>query len=546
MKALMINGAHEITGSGSGSPAPNTSQGWGQVRLINSLYFEGDSRRLLLVDEKTGLQTGAVATQPVVANAGQPLIITLTWHDFPALVNAMPHSVNQLRLEVEAPNGDVWTQKLPATGGLTSPNPSQSTTTSNYDDTNNVHQIRFATPQSGTYQVRVRGIQVAQGGTQPYALVATGDITNVGDPDFFLQSTPLSVGICSGDAASFNLGVLSVQDFNDPVTLALNGLPAPATSGFSVNPVVPASPATNSVMSINGSAGLTAGSYPLQLQGSSSGPGFPAVSKNLSLTLNVTAVAPQSGTLTAPADGAINQPLRPAFSWAAFPGASQYRLQIATDAGFSNLVLNEVVSGTSHTPAVNLASNSVHHWRVAGVNDCGEGVFSAAHSFTTSNLICRSPALSIPDNNPSGITDTMTVTDSGTLASLRLSLNVTHTYIGDLRLTLSKGGTTVQVVNRPRDGAGNCSGDDMVLTLDDGAATAVQPACVSGTGQAYTVGASYRPANPLTAFAGASLAGDWSLQVVDSANLDTGSLVEWCLRPEMEVTGGDLFADGFE
>ena len=40
-----------------------------------------------------------------------------------------------------------------------------------------VHQLRFAAPAAGTWQLRVRGINVPMGAPgQPYALVATGDI----------------------------------------------------------------------------------------------------------------------------------------------------------------------------------------------------------------------------------------------------------------------------------------------------------------------------------------------------------------------------------
>src|SRR5690606_10335266 len=174
---------------------------------------------------------------------------TLVWHDYPALVNANPHWVNQLRLEVVAPNGDVWTQELPAGGGLGNPNPYQDISTANYDDVNNVHRIFFNTPTPGTYQVRVRGIQVAQGGSQPYALAAVGNLSVSADPDFLLSSSPSQVSICAGDPAGYTVGVLSVGGFDDPVTLSVAGLPGGASGSFSPNPVTPALPAASSTLS---------------------------------------------------------------------------------------------------------------------------------------------------------------------------------------------------------------------------------------------------------------------------------------------------------
>lgn len=135
IKAIMITGARSITGTGTTGGAPSQSQGWGRIHLDDALYFAGDSNNLWLHDGTAGLQTGGTDSHTLAVSAGQPLVVTLTWHDAPALVNANPHTVNLLRLEVQAPNGDVWTQKLPATGGSATPTrcrtpPPATTTTS--------------------------------------------------------------------------------------------------------------------------------------------------------------------------------------------------------------------------------------------------------------------------------------------------------------------------------------------------------------------------------------------------------------------------------
>lgn len=174
LKALMINGARDMGGTGATAVAPNQVEGWGRIHLDDVLYFDGDTRRLWLIDEASGVETGEADSYTLAVDDTQPLKITLVWSDRPGALNANPSIVNRLRLEVEAPGGAVWTQKLPAAGV---PNPTQSTTTDGYDDRNVVHQIRFAAPVAGDYTVRVRGIDVALGKPgQPYALVATGDI----------------------------------------------------------------------------------------------------------------------------------------------------------------------------------------------------------------------------------------------------------------------------------------------------------------------------------------------------------------------------------
>ncbi len=172
VKALLINGAHSMSGTGAGGGAPNQDQGWGRVNLENVLYFEGDDRQLWLIDETTGLETGQTHSYELMVNAGEPLDITLVWTDFPATIGAAVALVNELRLEVEDPSGDVWTQKLPASGA---PNPFTDTSTEGFDDRNNVHQVRLEAPEGGTYQIRVVALNVAMGGSQHYALAANGD-----------------------------------------------------------------------------------------------------------------------------------------------------------------------------------------------------------------------------------------------------------------------------------------------------------------------------------------------------------------------------------
>lgn len=171
IKAMLVNGRDSISGASSGGPAPNQNQGWGRVNLSNVLHFEGQQRRLWLADQADGLVTDEVYTQILDVEAGEPLLITLSWTDFPAAIGASVALVNRLRLEVVDPDGQVWTQKLPASG---TPNPFFDTSDTGHDNRNNIHQIRFDTPLAGEYEIRVRAIQVAMGDRQPFALVANG------------------------------------------------------------------------------------------------------------------------------------------------------------------------------------------------------------------------------------------------------------------------------------------------------------------------------------------------------------------------------------
>ncbi len=165
---------------------------------------------------------------------------------------------------------------------------------------------------------------------------------------------------------------------------------------------------------------------------------------------------------------------------------------------------------------------------------------------------CRSPNLAIPDNSPDGIGDALILTDSFLVHDLDLWARVDHTWVGDLKLQLTyfglEGATSV-LLDRPgfpAVGTG-CGDDNLRLKLDDAASTPVESGCsntqVAGA-PAYAVSTA-RPGDPpgnlLASFAGLPMGADWTLQVMDLAAQDTGTLVEWCLLPN-----GDLFSDGFE
>ncbi|HLF91412.1 MAG TPA: SMP-30/gluconolactonase/LRE family protein, partial [Anaerolineales bacterium] len=150
---------------------------------------------------------------------------------------------------------------------------------------------------------------------------------------------------------------------------------------------------------------------------------------------------------------------------------------------------------------------------------------------------CSTPNLSIPDDTPAGVTDTLVVGDSGTLADLNVSLDVTHTWVGNLRVTLTHQdtGTIVAIVARPGvpATATGCSGDNISATLDDEAATRVENECGAGV---PTIQGSFIPNNPLSAVDGEDLSGTWVLKVSDHAVLDTGTLDTWCLLPTLAAT----------
>jgi subtilisin-like proprotein convertase family protein len=116
---------------------------------------------------------------------------------------------------------------------------------------------------------------------------------------------------------------------------------------------------------------------------------------------------------------------------------------------------------------------------------------------------------------------------AGTVTDVNISIQATHTWVGDLTWTLTKGATSRVMINRVTNGGGGCSGDNIMVTLDDEGVGAVQAQCnmnppaISGT---------HTPNLALTAFDGANaMAGTWTLQPNDLAAGDAGTFQQWCV-----------------
>lgn len=115
-----------------------------------------------------------------------------------------------------------------------------------------------------------------------------------------------------------------------------------------------------------------------------------------------------------------------------------------------------------------------------------------------------SPALAIPDNNAAGVRNTIHIDEAGSVASIKVTVDISHTFIGDLRLTLiAPSGRQVTLHDRNGGSAGN------IRRSYDAAST-------SG----------------LLALTGEPIQGDWVLWGQDLAAVDSGTLNRW----ELDIT----------
>jgi subtilisin-like proprotein convertase family protein len=121
--------------------------------------------------------------------------------------------------------------------------------------------------------------------------------------------------------------------------------------------------------------------------------------------------------------------------------------------------------------------------------------------------LAEMPGVTIPDNNPNGIERMLTAAGNGRIRDISVEIDITHTYIGDLKVTLtSPGGTAVVLHNRS-----GGSADNIIKTYT--------PATTPG----------------LAALRGQPLQGAWRLRVIDLAAKDIGKLNRWAVQIEQDA-----------
>ncbi len=175
LKATLIDGAVPL---GANAPGPDFDAGYGRILLDSTLAFSGSSIQLRVDDHRDGIVTGGVVTHAYDVAAGEPLRATLVWTDYPASLNAATARVNELKLEVIDPAGNLWFQTLSPASGLPVPtdNPADPHDTANVEE-----RLVFSSPAPGRWVVRVRGADVPMG-PQPFALVVRGALADCPAP----------------------------------------------------------------------------------------------------------------------------------------------------------------------------------------------------------------------------------------------------------------------------------------------------------------------------------------------------------------------------
>ncbi len=163
----------------------------------------------------------------------------------------------------------------------------------------------------------------------------------------------------------------------------------------------------------------------------------------------------------------------------------------------------------------------------------------------------------IPDADVvDGALSTLRVSQDIALDALAVDVAIEHPWVGDVRIVLtSPAGTSVTLLDRPGfpQRSFGCANRDLALRFADGADDS-ESVCADGNGTIWPVTLA-APVEALSAFAGESSLGDWTLRVTDATRGYSGRIVDWSLQPTPAFAtqcqpcldpDGRLFRDGFD
>ncbi len=160
------------------NPVPNMDEGWGRVDLPNLI---GSTKNYEFVDQSVLLTTSQQFEQRIlIGSASEPLKITLTYTDVPGSPITVPALVNDLDLEVLAPDGHIYHgNQFNAGESIADVIP--------FDTINNVEAVHLVAPVAGEYIVRIRARNIVMDARrdtgaidQDFALVVSGSFAAPG------------------------------------------------------------------------------------------------------------------------------------------------------------------------------------------------------------------------------------------------------------------------------------------------------------------------------------------------------------------------------
>lgn len=399
--------------------------------------------------------------------------------------------------------------------------------------------LATAVPNAGAYPVTVPNVETTRGRFVVRASegilydVSRGDISVVPttEPTFTVSASATALGACAGVVdEAIDLVVEPRLGFDAAVAFEAVGLPFGLSAEFSPDPAGGAGGGTLRLTSDG--AVLAAGRYPLEIVAAGGG-----VERRLNVVLDVSAAPTAAVTEASGVDGGSFTGASVSLAFSESAGATGYRLQVARDGDFDDALFDErgpyldPVAGRNRRLIDGLPPG-VYFYRAAYVNACGEGPWGAFGSFKVFALrtetFASGRSVSIGAGSPASYASSIEVDATGPLLAAEVSVDIAHTWVGDLSARLRPPlGRTLDLFERPS--GGGCNGTDLAVTFAaDAASTAADFVNTCGTAPPAISGR-FLPADAIPDNVLVDPQGSWTLTVADNAPDDGGRLRSWSL-----------------
>ena len=372
--ARSLEGGEDADGALMGHP-PDSRQGWG--RLAIDPLINPDAAGVRYYDQTTVFgETGdewSVQVEP--EDPSQPMRIMLAWTTAPGhgLGGTTPAWTNDLDLVVETSDGTY-------VGNAIDPSTGWSQIGGAADYKNNTEAVLLGPVAPSTATIRVVASDINSDGVPGFGDASDQDFAlicmNCKADSFSLTLDPPAVEVCAPATAEYTIEVLSVSGGADSV--ALNALGPPGITLDLADAVV--TPPEKTTLTVTVPIGMS-GTKEFSVIGTSAG-------EQVEVVGQLVVVSPFSTVpdLLDPPDGATGQPTIPTLTWA-MDGASGFRVEVASDPLFSDVLFSASTSEQSIVADADLSYGEEYYWRVRPSSACGDGGWSWTSSFTTSESI---------------------------------------------------------------------------------------------------------------------------------------------------------------
>lgn len=228
---------------------------------------------------------------------------------------------------------------------------------------------------------------------------------------------------------------------------------------------------------------------------------------------DVTALLPENGT--------TGSSVLPAFSWSQNTDAATYQLQLATSPSFAagTLVFDRVQTGVSFNSSVILDKSKIYYWRVRGVNECKEGLWSDISAFSTEVLSCTEYSsgdlsINISASGRPTVETSLNIPTDGTVSDINIKkVKIDHQRNGDLIVSVVSPSNKEIVLWSKKCGTQK----NVSIGLDD--ESPLFFGCPLNNDRIL------KPENKLSDFNGESIKGAWKLVVKDDQAGEGGRLL---------------------